>query len=450
MAEIVILGAGLTGLSTAYHLEREGFYDYALFEKDATVGGLCRSVEQDGFTFDYTGHLMHISDSYFRSFIEERIGFTYFNEIIRRSFIYSQDIYTRYPYQMNLYGLPVETIAYCIEEFIKRPRSKKVPTSFYAWVIHNFGKGFGEYFFYPYQEKIFSYDVKKLTASWTGRFVPQTNLSTLLKGAVGDAIDQEVGYNAHFFYPKQGGIFFWIDKLYRSLHKPAYTNYQASRIDLNNKIVHFTNGHQESFKQIITTMPLDVLLSIIQERSTTTLRRAQKHLLCNSVINFNMGITRSDLSTKHWIYYPEKKYPFYRIGFYHNFSQNLVPAGCSSFYGEFSYLKKSYKEITELLAIAQTAAKKFLGIQQEEIATEKIITIPHAYVIFNRWRDKNLPKLLSALEDEGIMSIGRYGGWKYASMQEGFLDGKNIVDKLIPDLFSQQSKQDKVHHGHTK
>ena len=52
MAKIVIIGGGLTGLSAAYHLEHRGFFDYELYEKDETIGGLSRSVQQVGFTFD--------------------------------------------------------------------------------------------------------------------------------------------------------------------------------------------------------------------------------------------------------------------------------------------------------------------------------------------------------------------------------------------------------------
>lgn len=65
MAEVVIIGAGLTGISTAYHFEHYGFDDYILFEKESMPGGLCRSIMQDGFTFDYTGHLLHINNPMF-------------------------------------------------------------------------------------------------------------------------------------------------------------------------------------------------------------------------------------------------------------------------------------------------------------------------------------------------------------------------------------------------
>ncbi|MGH7165590.1 MAG: NAD(P)-binding protein, partial [Nitrospiraceae bacterium] len=51
---IVIVGAGLAGLSAAFHLKG---VPYRLFEKEHEVGGLCRSYQLDGFTFDITGHL---------------------------------------------------------------------------------------------------------------------------------------------------------------------------------------------------------------------------------------------------------------------------------------------------------------------------------------------------------------------------------------------------------
>ena len=56
--EVTIIGAGLTGLSSGFHLKQEGV-DYHIYEKDASIGGLCRSIREGGFTFDYTGHLLH-------------------------------------------------------------------------------------------------------------------------------------------------------------------------------------------------------------------------------------------------------------------------------------------------------------------------------------------------------------------------------------------------------
>lgn len=50
--KVVILGAGLAGLSSAYHLDA----DYEIYEKESEVGGLCRSRSVNGFVFDYAVH----------------------------------------------------------------------------------------------------------------------------------------------------------------------------------------------------------------------------------------------------------------------------------------------------------------------------------------------------------------------------------------------------------
>lgn len=431
MAEIVILGAGLTGLSAAYHLEQNGFFNYKLFEKDKTVGGLCRSITQDGFTFDYTGHLLHINDAYFQSFIEKIAGFDNFNTIKRRSFIYSQDRYTHYPYQMHLHGLPPTTIAECIEGFLKRKKSSTPPTSFYSWVLTQFGTGFGNHFFFPYQEKIFSYPVKKLSASWTGRFVPQTSLTQIIQGAISDTSTNDIGYNAQFFYPKQGGIAFWVNKMAQKLHNSIATEYTVKKIDTITKQIFFTNGHVESYKHLITTLPLDTLLSLIVEPSNNSLKGSARKLKCNSVVNFNLGINRPHVSDKHWIYYPEKNYPFYRIGFPHNFSEHMAPSGMSSLYGEFSHIKADNTAISHKLTQALDATRKILHLSQDDIITEKIIHISHAYVIYDRWRDAHINDIHTHLGTYNISSVGRYGAWKYSSMQEGLLDGKTIAEQLL-------------------
>jgi len=428
MAKIVIIGAGLTGLSTAYHLEQNGFYDYKLFEKESHIGGLCKSIYQDGFTFDYTGHLLHINNTYFHDLIKKIVGFEHLNEISRKSFIYSHNTYTPYPYQINLYGLPTEVIADCIEGFVKRA-SSGFGKSYYQWVLKHFGAGFGKHFFFPYQQKIFSYDARKLSNSWTGRFVPKTSLRKIISGSIGQK-NETVGYNKQFFYPHTGGIYSWVKQLAKAILNPIEKNFAVKTVDLQNKTVIFENGHTESYEILISTMPLDILLQSLKEKPTLSLQRASKKLLCNSVVNFNLGLFTQNISEKHWIYYPEKQFPFYRMGFYHNFSAHMAPQKCSSLYGEFSYLKKSKPFVKQKLQAALQAAKNILHIKNQDILTEKIIHISHAYVIYDFWRDKNIHKIHKRLHEQAIYSIGRYGQWKYSSMQEAILEGKSIAEKL--------------------
>lgn len=430
MARIVIIGAGLTGLSTAYHLEKLGLTDFKIYEKERTVGGLCRSVEQDGFTFDYTGHLLHSSDPYFSTLLKEIVGLESFNNIKRRSYIYSHNTYTHYPFQSNLHGLPLNVIAECIEGFVLRPKEEQTDETFYDWAVRKFGTGIVKHFFAPYQQKIFAYDSKKIAASWTSRFVPDTSLEEIIAGIAQPHTDNAKGYNGQFLYPKSGGINYWIKKFAAHIKTEIHTNYCVESIDTKNKVITFTNGDFEKYETLVSTMPLDTLLNMTKEPSSSSIKKAVPKLLCNSVANFNLGIQSDNVSNKHWVYLPENKFPHYRMGFYHNFSENMTPNGCSSVYGEYAYLHQKQETLKRILEDAKKATRELLQVSEAQVITERTMFISHAYVIFDFWREKNLPLLLNALETEKIHSIGRYGAWKYSSMQEAVLDGKTMAEQL--------------------
>ncbi len=105
----LVLGAGPTGLSAAYHLGR----DAVLVERNDTVGGWCRSIEEGGFTFDWAGHIMFSNDPYVHDLYRRLLGDNvHWQE--REAWIYSKDVYTRYPFQGALYGLPADVIKECI------------------------------------------------------------------------------------------------------------------------------------------------------------------------------------------------------------------------------------------------------------------------------------------------------------------------------------------------
>lgn len=432
MARVVILGAGLTGLSVAYHLEKENFSDYVIFEQHERSGGLLRSFKQDGFTFDFTGHLLHSSNEYFSDFLNTVVGTDNLLQVTRRAAIYSHNTYTDYPFQMNLRNLPFDVMYECIEGFIQRVKRRTAPKSFYDWVLNYFGAGFGKHFFFPYNSKLLAYNLKKITPSWTGRFVPQTSLKAILQGSLHDPM-RNVGYNSSFLYPKSGGIEFLIKKIESQINNKTKLNHVAERIDTKNKVVFFQNGHQEPYDTLITTMPLDCLLKQLKTPANLSFDTAKDKLLCNAVVNINLGFNKENIHDKHWLYFPEKQYPFYRLGFWHNINPSSVKAGHSALYGELSYLPTAKtKKISEKnITIAIERALDFLHLERKNIVTEKILHLDHAYVIYDQWRENHLDQLLQNLKQEHIFSIGRFGAWKYSSMQEALLDGKVTAQEVL-------------------
>lgn len=434
MANVVILGAGLTGLSAAYHFEQAGFHDFEIFEMQDAPGGLLRSFHVDGFTFDYTGHLLHINDDYFASFINTITSIDAFLKVTRNTAIYSHGGYTDYPFQMNLFGLPKEVIYECIEGYVNRRTTLRNPKNFHEWVLKYFGAGIGKHFFFPYNSKILAYDIRRVLPSWTGRFVPQTSLDAILRGAFEKKDTSSVGYNSQFFYPKTGGIQHLIDSLSNAVKTKPRLHHKVVEINVKTKTVTFENGTTTQYSSLISTLPLNELLTMIKGSSHRSYNDAAPRLLCNSVLNFNLGFKDKDLGDKHWVYFPETKYPFYRVGFWHNINASSVKPGHTAIYGEVSYLGKNMSKPAQSRFVENAVAQALthLNIHEQEVVVRKDLHLKHAYVIYDAWREKHLESLVKNLASDGILSTGRYGGWKYSSMQEAVIDGKAACEQLLP------------------
>jgi len=440
MPKVAIVGAGLTGLSLAYSLERQNFFDYEVFEADAVSGGLLKSVVQDGFTVDHTGHFLHVSDPLFASFLQDVVGLENCNKISRSSHIFTQDRYIGYPFQQNIGMLPLDVAYQCLEGFINRKSKIKNPKNFQQWVMKYFGKGFADHFFFPYNTKLLNITPKKLMPSWTGRFVPQTTLRNLTESLMGNHLGGSAGYNATFYYPKTGGIASIIAGISKKILGKINHLHRLVEIDQIEKRLFFENGNSCTYDLLVTTAPLPCTLKMLN-RSIQNYGEPLNKLKCNSVFNFNLGIDKPAISEKHWVYLPEKKFMIYRLGFWHNFSENMAPAGTSALYGEYSFLnnkKQSQRDKSTIFEQAVAQTLDFLNLSGKDVIFRKDLLLDYAYVVYDAWREKNLAALLQQLASGDIYSIGRFGEWKYSSMQEAFLDGLSTSQLILSKLQARQ------------
>ena len=91
--DTLILGAGLAGLSAAYHIGEAA----EIYEAQDYVGGKAKSEQYEGYTFDVTGHWLHLRDAGIRSWILGLLGEDHFLRISRKSRVWSHGVYTQYP-----------------------------------------------------------------------------------------------------------------------------------------------------------------------------------------------------------------------------------------------------------------------------------------------------------------------------------------------------------------
>lgn len=427
--DTIIIGGGITGLSVAYHLKNK---KYVLLEKENVVGGLCRSViDKKGFVYDYTGHLLHVKSNYVKKLVKKLLKKNLALKN-RNSWIYSNKVFTRYPFQANLFGLPEKIIYECIDGLVesklinRQPPTADYQLSFYNWCLKTFGKGISKYFMIPYNQKLWKTDITKLTCDWLGNYVPQPTLQEVINGAFTDD-NKKIGYNATFFYPRTGGIQALIDSLKKNT-PGIKTDVKITSIDVSKKIVK-TNNRNIQYKNLVNTIPLPEFIKLIENVPENVNNEAKK-LKWTSVLNINLGIKRTNISDKHWIYFPEKKFNFYRAGFYHNFSESLCPEGTSSMYVEISYGKQ--KISNEKMLKKTIGELKYAGIlnSSDKIISECILDIPYAYVIYDNNRNTALKTIRKYLRKNFIFTGGRYGGWKYSTMEDAILEGKEITKCL--------------------
>lgn len=439
MAKVLIIGAGLTGLSAAYYFEQNNFFDYEIIEQNDAPGGLLKSCNENGFTFDQTGHFLHISDPLFKKFIDDVLGFEKCNQINRSSYIYSWETYIPYPFQQSLGYLPKEVAFECLRGFVERKENMKNPKNFYQWVKKHFGLGFGEHFFFPYNNKLLNCENKNIMPSWTGRFVPDTSLRMLFDSLVDKEKALNVGYNSTFFYPKVGGINSLINALASKLKNKINLKTRLVELNIAQKTATYSDASLKKFDFLISTAPLPSLLACVHD-SSKHFAPAIKNLKVNSVFNFNLGINKPSISDKHWVYFPRKDFLIYRLGYWHNFSDSMAPKDCSSIYGEYSF-RYDLISATKLHKNFELAIQQVLdhhNLQACDVIFRKDFILKNAYVLYDAWREKNIDKIHQDLGKDNIFSIGRFGGWKYNSMQEAFLDGTKTAENICK-LIRQQS-----------
>jgi protoporphyrinogen oxidase len=429
MKKVVVIGGGLAGASAAYHLLE---HDPILFERESSVGGLCRSFRQDGFTFDCTGHLIHLRNQYVKDLVANLLP-NAFNSHERLASIYSKSVTTPYPFQANTYGLPPEVVKQCVMGFVETLQSSSNGTNnFHDWIVKTFGCGIAEHFMLPYNEKFWKQDLRTLTSDWVSWSIPKPSLDEVMNGALG-LTNKGMGYNPRFIYPREGGI----ECLPRALAKPVkrtYLNETLQFIDPKKKVVRMVSGREETYDSLVTTLPLPETFRLLKD-TPDSLRYSAARLRAIGVYNINIGIDRPHASDQHWIYYPEGQFIFSRVGFPMNFSKFVAPAGTSSMYVEITYQPGERPDPEEAFARSLADLER-CGILRagDQILTRLDLDIRSAYIIFDQHRQTHLKGLIEYLESRDIHTAGRYGMWDYYSMEDSIRSGISTAEKIAPEI----------------
>ncbi|BCU54406.1 glycosyltransferase [Enterobacter kobei] len=474
----LILGAGPTGLSAAFHYG-EGA---TLLERNATVGGLCRSIEDQGFTFDYAGHIMFSEDSYVKALYDMLLG-SNLHWQAREAWVYTDGVYTRYPFQGALYGLPPGIIKECILGAIEARygvastaktvsiRSDKEVSScesnsagtlvdccadgsipdlssndsaqdaapqdnFESFIYKTWGAGIARHFAIPYNKKLWTVPLADMETSWLGGRVPLPDLAQIIEGALTEK-GKPMGPNAFFGYPLKGGFQALMTAFLPYIKGTVETGADVKRIFAQQHLAVLADGRQYRYEQLISTMPLPQLIHIMGDEVPLSVRAAANGLRHVSVRCVNLGIGRANLTDKHWIYFAGRTV-FHRIFVQGNASPHCNPQNGFGLTCEISYSPdKPLPEQGQALIDRCIRECIEAGIfnADDTVLTANQVDIPCAYVIYDHKRKENVETVRKWLLSRDIILSGRYSEWEYYNSDHAFIAGKVAAEKVKSDEY---------------
>jgi protoporphyrinogen oxidase len=430
----VILGAGLAGLTAAYTLQQAGYEDWVVLEKEDRPGGHARSVEIEGYVFDYGPHILFTNDPDIEALIGELLVDN-LRAQEREAFIYhaAYDLYTRFPFQAHLFGLPVELVKECLFGLVtaveRKASGEFEPQNYEEWMRGIFGDGIAEQLMIPYARKLWTVEPATMDFNWIGRRVPTPEVERILAGALTNAVAQ-VGATAQFWYPWRGGIEALPRALAERLTRIELKR-DVRRIDVRRRVLMFADGDELAFDELLFTLPLARLDQWIPDLPPRIASACAK-LKFQGILNVNLGINHPRVSAHHWVYFYEDAFPFHRLSFPGNFSPHNVPQGKSSISTEIAY-RSDVNPHVDAAVEATVEALRAARILEDAEAVElvHVEAIAPAYVIYDLDHTVAVDTVVSWLRSVGIRPAGRFGEWQYFNMDHAMKSGRAAAKAIL-------------------
>jgi len=410
----LVVGAGISGLAFADRVRDD---DYLVFEATDEIGGYCKTVAQDGFVWDYSGHFFHFRNPEIERELAERMSDQRIVTVVKDSRIRFGDGYVDFPFQKNIHQLPREDFLACLVDL--RFRDRAPPANFREMLYSRFGRGIAERFLVPYNEKLYATDLSELDAEAMGRFFPYADEDEIIRNFT--AADND-SYNATFTYPEGGAIQYVLALASELDPARIRTGEPVLSIDPKRRRATTPKGEYE-FEYLVSSAPFDKLLSLAKMDYDASLYTA------NQVEIFNLGFDAKGPEGVHWIYYPQRDLPFYRVGFY----DNIMGTDRMSLYVEMG---RPSDYVLDPAAVDDTREQVLDGLRRAGVLEHQALVSSHhvlldpAYVHITCASRADVTEKKRVLGSRGIYSLGRYGGWTYCAIEDNIIEARELAAAL--------------------
>jgi len=428
-----ILGAGATGLAAGSIL------GWKIFEAAKNPGGICssyyvqpgtttrqstRAADEEDYRFEIGGgHWMFGDNLEVFRLVEQHCSL---KRYARRASVFfpKTQLVVPYPLQNHLSYLPDEIADKALDQLLNRPQESV--SSMYDWFYGNFGSVLCDLFFSPFH--------RSYTANMWNDISPQDSHKSpidrvaVLQGRHGTP--NPVGYNVEFAYPVGG-----LGTLLGSMAAACDVHYEKMvvAIDPLQRSISFSDGTSIGYEKILSTIPLNRMIELAGVGSR------QRSDPFTSVLVANIGARKGlKCPPDHWLYVPESKTGFFRVGFYSNVDNSFLPRSRRQDGTHVSiYVEKAYRDgekpgqetIDRFCDSAIAELQEWGFIEEVEAIDPTWIDVAYTWSYpESTWREA----AIAALREINILQAGRYGRWHFQGIVDSIGEGL-IVGKIIRD-----------------
>jgi protoporphyrinogen oxidase len=442
LKRITILGAGISGLSTSYHV---GHDECVVYEECNHYGGHTASRFRDGFTWDDGPHVNYGKHDYVRNLFAESVNqeVIEFCPIIRN---YFHGHFIDHPAQSNLYQIPEPLRSQCLNSFLEtrnNSSSEEPPRNYQEWIRQAFGPVFADNFPAAYTRKYWTTEPQNLGTDWmefmaaefprrsptrqTRIYYPSIeDVTAGYKGPLG----RNTFYANTFRYPAHGGFISFL----RKMADGANIQYckQLKRINFKKKELEFFDGFRTGYDVLVSTIPLPVLIEC-SEDAPREVREAALRLHCTSILLVEITANHPTRRDDHYLYVYDEDKISTRITVTERFSPNNAPpfmTGVSAEVYGSSYRPLPVDRDEVVRRVKEELIEMGLIESPESIKSVYLRDVPFAQVIFDHDRQPALNEVNGFLDEHGVRRLGRYSEWEYLMTHDCVMASRQIADSI--------------------
>ena len=451
--KVVILGAGLAGLSCADRLINEGI-DVTVFEKEKFAGGLAASHTRGGFFYDFGPHRFHSDKEHVIQFFKDLMKDNLVS-VKRRSQIYIYHKFFIYPLVLsNITSSMTRDVLLkssydYIAAKIKNIFDPDPKYSFESWVKRNYGRKMYDVFFGDYTEKVLGVEPSNISPDWAEQRISIPDLSNAIFKSFIRTKNNPRTFIPLFYYPREGGIGrvaeLLKERILRNggkvllnvdIKKVKSSRFNGTK-DVIQSVIYKCAGqtHEEPLDYLMSTIPITDFY-LVAENKNTDLSICEK-IKYRSVICLYLILNYNHFTDSHWIYLPERKFFSNRITEFKNFSDYNLPRDKTMICAEITCQYNDEKWNMPEEEIRDKVLNDIEQLNIKDINNGAVLEyfchkVKEAYPIYTLGYKDNITSAIHSLSSfHNLDCLGRNALFKYGNMDDSIEMGLNAADKYL-------------------